>query len=218
MYVFSWEDKMLIRICAFVFFLSALVSSSQISPYFFAKGNFLTSKDEQPVYISFERLSEKSITNQNGEKTSIKVVWLRLHNNTKCAISVLSDGILQDESISYKKAKICNGVVDVVQEGSKESLIYEIVGDTNKIKQSHGHIMTSGYIWVSSGHSLIFNVPQEHLGQKDYIKIYVNYEEEWEWKGDSPIKILGKQHLIPFYGADLPFENKGAIKSPFVPF
>src|SRR5690349_3818024 len=86
-----------------------------------AEGSPLLFPDKPAIYITFEHFDKVPPNNTDKSKQGI---WLRLHNNTRWAISVLDEfGSL---NASYDEIHLCNGNISGLQDGSEAEIIYKI--------------------------------------------------------------------------------------------
>jgi hypothetical protein len=194
----------------FIFLIAVLIpleSFAQIDSDNQKQQGFLISENNPPIYITFERFGEKS--DRYKDKID-KVVWLSLHNNTKCAISFFSIGLISKDGIKpvLKEANVCNGVVQALQDKSEIDIVYNICRSNNSrqiITKKYPHNMFLAKRWLLPGQSIFFRVKKSELAQRFAICIPINYEFEWIWEEGNPIKLNSNQiNQIYFFSRDLP--------------
>jgi hypothetical protein len=140
------------------------------------------------VYLSLERLDK--IVRYDGQVED--AVWLRLNNNTGWAINVNTLGISYAERPQYTHLNLCRHKVIAVSEGSGERPIYFLETKNGERANLYSHVLTAGDIWIASGSSLEFPVPQSHLASNQRLGINYSYQWEWQWNTLEPTHKLGE--------------------------
>ena len=119
------------------------------------------------VYLAFERVGE------NGS------VWLRLHNNTQWAISLLTK---TPGAVLAPLRLISGRTVSALADGSEIAPEYLI---ENVPDPGYGEYWcTITQSWLAPGQSAIFSFPREHL--KFLGRVSVSFKYEWESEGQEP--------------------------------
>jgi len=160
-------------------FLLAVVALAQGRPGAIAKVR--PNKDKPTVYLTYER-SGSRIPLSNGE--SEKGIWLRLHNNTKWKLILRVAGVPHQ---SYGDAVVFYEVERI--EGSG----FIPIG-----YRSHA----ASIIRLKPGNSILFSLPQEHLGKGLAVRVRYNYE--WELGEDEFFPVNEPYHSVTFAASDLP--------------
>lgn len=138
-------------------------------------------KDRPTVYISYERTGSRvPLRKEEGDRG----IWLRLRNNTRWKLVLRVGGV---PNPSYGNAIVFYEVQRI--EGS---------GFTPAGYSSH----VASVIQLKAGSSIIFSVPQEHLGEGLMIKVRYNYE--WELRGGKTVPAREPYHTVSFAASDLP--------------
>lgn len=148
----------------------------------------LVRKDRPSVYVEFER-SGRALPLFEGEKEDR--IWLRLQNNTKWTIEFCS--------FSVKEQYGSAGVVYEVKRQRSSSFQTEA-----KTPQGYSTGDTCTAYHLSSGKSLVFSVPREHLRTNLYLEI--EFWPEWENKDNE----LGSfpQSYVSFSNHELPINER----------
>lgn len=165
---------MIRKVLATILFFGSLAVSCSAQQ----ASDVLIDSTKPTVYLAFERVGE------NGR------VWLRLHNNTQWAISLLTEtpGAVLDPF------RLTNGrTVSALADGSEISPEYLI---ENVPDPGYGEYWcTITRSWLAPGRSTIFSFPREHL--KFVGRVSVSFKYEWESEGQEP------EHRVRFNETDL---------------
>lgn len=174
--------------------------------------------DKPSLYITFEqvnnptptstRLASASGTSEqphHERRKNEKVIWLRLHNNTRWAINFPTDSLYLGTAIS--PIKLCDGrPVLGLRNGIKIDIRYEL--DFARTRQKAISELPSlnrsdvfSASWLPSGGSILFSVPREEL--IDDLMVYVPFKYEWEY-GERAFRTDEPEHRICFRASDLP--------------
>jgi hypothetical protein len=203
----------------FVALILALQTSTQpvVSPM--TKKDVLVSKEKPTVYLTFEKAGPRSAV---YAAESDQGVWLRLHNNTKWAINIATLStyavgektkllhLIDGRSVFGLREGVeispCHGVEVVdryesrkMPDGSVHINENVNVPDPPVGYNRGGHV--SGSAWLSSGHSVIFSVPKEHLAKR--LAIFASFRYEWE-TAERDYGAKEPEHRVYFRAADLP--------------
>ena len=143
----------------------------------------LLNKTKPSVYLSFVKYGklEPWYEGLSGER-----VWLRLHNNTRWEIVFDASGVADEEQ-------------------GEASLYYDVVKDNcNEIHPDKYPCRVCSRSPLSSGESLLFSVPREHLPDKGQLRIHFAFD----WQEDLKV-ITGEEidNIVTFYSSDLPKET-----------
>jgi hypothetical protein len=163
------------------------------------------------IYISFEkfgkaidpmseRMAEGGDSARSKEKG--KDVWLRLHNNSKFAISFRTDSLYVGKRVLVYQSSDGSKILSLV-DGAEVSLRYEIQ-DKDGCGIAYGSDM-SWKSWLAPGRSVLFSVRREHLSNGRMI--YVDFNYDWE-KGDIYSNNLAPVHRSEYYGYRLESDAK----------
>lgn len=142
-------------------------------------------KDRPTVYITYER-SGPRVPLSNGEGD--RGIWLSLHNNTKWKLILRVGGV---PSPSYGDAVVLYEVERT--EGSG----FIPIG-----YRSH----VASVIKLKAGDSIVFSLPQEHLGKG--LALRVRYMYEWELRKDDSLSANEPYHSVTFASSDLPMHRR----------
>lgn len=205
-----------IFLCVVLFCGFALVVPAQQQRPSITKADVILSKDKPTVYVSFERAGERKPV-YAGE--SNQGIWLRLHNNTRWAISFCTESLYVGTKITPLRLSDGRGALGL-REGVEISPCYEVeaVRSYESVRTSDGgwHIEkpvnvptvpvgTRGHVfstsWLPSGRAVIFSIPREHLAK--YLAIYVSFAYEWE-TAERDYGNKEPEHRVYFRAADLP--------------
>jgi hypothetical protein len=141
-------------------------------------------KDRPTVYITYERSGPRVPLNDGeGERG----IWLRLHNNTKWKLILRVGGV---PNPSYGDAVVFYEVERT--EGSG----FIPIG-----YRSH----VASVIKLKAGDSILFSLPEEHLGKGLALKVRYNYE--WELRKDDSLSANEPSHSVTFASSDLPMDH-----------
>jgi hypothetical protein len=160
---------------------------------FLLTGLVLTAHAQQPdaipldvskptIYLTFERF---------GENDSL---WLRLHNNTRWAISFRTENRYVRASVTPLKlndGRLVLGLADNLEIVPE----YFIEHATDRVTTNGKYWCTALTSWLPSGRSVVFSFPRKNL--KSWEQIYVTFTYEWE-RGD-----YDPEHKVRFHGFDL---------------
>ncbi len=138
------------------------------------------------VYIEHEQFAAPS--NATGQAP----VWLRLHNNTRWAVSIRTESLYVGDNVQPLRLMNGKGVL-AIRSGITVSPCYaveEIPGESSSTT-SHsineepyrrlrlGNACTVGSTsWIPSGGTIRFHIPSEHLSLGR--RISIDFEYEWE--------------------------------------
>jgi hypothetical protein len=196
------------------------------------KENILFSKGKPTIYITFEstnRLGPSStkliaIDNANEEpqkpvssEGGIQIVRLRLHNNTRWAISFSTDSLYIGPKATPLRLSDGRGALGL-RDGIEVNIRYGIEPElglepvkapdssinTRPIEVKPPVINRSDMLstsWLPSGRSVIFIVPREHLAKN--LRVYVSFTYEWE-TAEHDYGNKEPEHRVYFRAADLP--------------
>ena len=129
-------------------------------------------KNEDSAYIEFDRVEEIK-----KDKKAMKLVWLRLRNNTTCEIELLSSG--------GSPLQIADGKLTTdVEEGAPVSVHYEV--ETDKGRKPAYYKDNFFVFRIRPGYSFTFSIPEDHI--KTSYEIIVPFRYVWEEKGDIIIQ------------------------------
>ena len=163
------------------------------------------------IYISFEKLgkaidpmaehlAEAGESARSKEKG--KDVWLRLHNNSKFAISFRTDSMYLGKRASIYQFPDGSKVLSLV-DGAEVSIQYQIAEkDGCQVRYGSHNAFIS---WLAPGRSILFSVRREYLSNDRMIRVDFNYD--WE-KGDRYSNNLVPVHRSEYYGYRLEQDMK----------
>ncbi|MGH9968909.1 MAG: hypothetical protein ACREBG_14070 [Pyrinomonadaceae bacterium] len=132
------------------------------------------------VYLTFERFGENDF------------VWLRLHNNTRWAISFLTEDLYEGVNVTpltLSDGRQVSGLVDDL-EISPEYFVEQI---TDRVTTHGRYWCTASTSWLPAARSVVFSFSRKDL--KEWDQIYITFVYEWEI-GSNP------EHRVKFYGRD----------------
>lgn len=180
------------------------------------KADVVVSKDKPTLYISYERAGERRPV-YVGE--SDQGIWLRLHNNTRWAITFCTESLYIGAKITPLRLSDGRGILGL-RESVEISPCYEVeaVRAYESVRTSDGglHIekpvpapkppvVPRGHVssasWLPSGRSVVFSIPREHLAK--YLAIYVSFTYEWE-TAERDYGTREPEHRVYFRASDLP--------------
>ena len=133
------------------------------------------------VYLTFERFGE----NDFG--------WLRLHNNTRWAISFQTQEHYVRSNVTplaLNDGRQVSGLAD----GLEITPEYFIERVTDGVTSSGRYWCTASTSWLPSARSVVFSFPRKDL--KEWDQIYIRFVYEWE-NGGNP------EHRVTFYERNL---------------
>jgi hypothetical protein len=134
------------------------------------------------IYLTFERFRENDS------------VLLRLHNNTRWAISFRTMNRYTGESVQsliLNDGRQVSGLVDGLQIIPE----YFIEDASDRVIIKGQYWCTSSLSWLPPGSSIVFSFPRKEL--KPWGQIYVEFTYEWECGDYDP------EHRVRFRGFDL---------------
>ena len=189
--------------------------------------------NQPTLYISFEEVNEGPPTSrlasasagEPAEKLQQQqpkergkhgeFIWLRLHNNTRWAISVPTDSLYVGPVIS--PITLCAGrSVLAIRDGRKINARYELALPTRPDSADKNLPIlirsdVSSTTWLPPGGSVLFSVPREHLS-KGSSGIYVPYQYEWEYVDRTFTSTNEPEHRVYFRTFNLPTELQSRIQ------
>jgi len=133
------------------------------------------------VYLTFERFGE----NDFG--------WLRLHNNTRWAISFRTQDLyvgLNVTPLMLSDGRQVSGLAD----GLEIAPEYFIERVTDGVTSYGRYWCTASTSWLPSARSVVFSFPRKDL--KEWDEVYIKFVYEWE-NGLNP------EHRVKFYERNL---------------
>jgi len=171
------------------------------------------SKRSPSVYITFEGFGNavdpaktKMLEDGNAVKQLRKdrqehlneAVWLRLHNNTRWAITFSSNSFYSGpRTIIYSLSDGSRAFG--LGEGMKIDLQYSIEeADGKRLEYSGDQSFGS---LLPPGRSIVFSVLREHLSNGR--SVYVSFKFEWE-RLEKGVTVRGPEHRMYFRASDLP--------------
>jgi hypothetical protein len=135
------------------------------------------------VYLTLERLGD------DGN------VWLRLHNNTRWAISFRTrdayGGVSDVTPLSLGDGRQLKGLVN----GLVVLPEYFIEHAPEAPGIGGRYWCYSSASWLPSGRAVLFSFPRKEL--REWERLYLTYTYEWEHDENEP------EHKVKFYGSDL---------------
>lgn len=153
------------------------------------------------IYLSFERLDK--IARYNGKLED--AVWLRLNNNTGWAVNIGTLGVSYAEHPQYTHLYLCGRKETAIGNGAQESPLYFLETKDGQRVNIYVHILTAADVWLASGTSLVFLVPQSELASNKRLNINYSYQWEWQWSTDRPTQKVGEPlHTVYFELEALP--------------
>lgn len=144
------------------------------------------------IYIKYERAGVDKLERKVKDEEK---VWLRLHNNTSCAIFIPTDQAIV--------TKLPDGqITGDLQESADVIMGFEIQ-DRERKKSPR-----PAYKWgdltnisrLPAGRSVVFGVPLSYFKKKFNIVVPFKYE----WELNSPLGGGRLVHRVYFYSGDLP--------------
>jgi hypothetical protein len=133
------------------------------------------------VYLTFERFGENDIG------------WLRLHNNTRWAISFRTQDLYVGPNVTpltLDDGRQVSGLAD----GFEIAPEYFIERVTDGVTSSGRYWCTASTSWLPSARSVVFSFPRNDL--KEWDEIYIKFVYEWE-NGLNP------EHRVKFYEGNI---------------
>jgi hypothetical protein len=173
-------------------------------------------KDKPTVYITFENFGERE-SDEPGE--SDKIVYLRLHNNTRWSLVLQAHGASGKSLTTGKEEEVgmfygveevqkssFGDIPDIPSRSRMESQLTdeEIKASQEASKYEYCDVPPSSFchfcsvIQLPPGKSLLFSLPRETLCGN--LITYISYQYDWEndWGfGSEP------EHRVYFYGSEL---------------
>jgi hypothetical protein len=165
------------------------------------------------IYLSFEKFGEAidplaEREAEAGESSRSKKkgrdVWLRLHNNSKFAISFRTDSLYLGKRVSTYQFSDGSKILSLVND-AEVSMQYNV---EEKDGRAVPHNLDSSWTsWLAPGRSVLFSVRRDHLSNGRMI--YVDFNYDWE-KGDVYSNNLAPVHRSEYYGYRLESDAKDA--------
>ena len=142
-----------------------------------SSNNVLVEQDKPSIYITFESSGKGKPINSGG---SGDYILLRLHNNSRWAITTYAGSSIQLNDKSFSSMSHCGRTLSVLREGTEIDADYYVRSNAEEIKAPIilRHDSLAGEVWLASGSSLLFRIPREHLAK--YLNVYVPFKYEWE--------------------------------------
>ena len=154
-----------------------------------ADGCSAIDKSKPPQFISFERADERALQRRGASR---RRVWLRLHNNTSCAIVVPTGSTQLSRPLG-------GGLTFDLQQDAEVFVDYEIQ-DRRRSKAPQPSGYGGDEIIISRlppGRSVLFSIDSTHL--KKGLDIVVSFRFEWE--GDVSLRSGAVLHRVRFQDA-----------------
>jgi hypothetical protein len=143
----------------------------------------LLDRNKPSIYLTFERRGQR--TPRNPDESS-EGIWLRLHNNTRWAISTYAGSGVSLSKTSFAPLLLFNkrqpGLLDGVEIDAGYYVDADLQSNISPPKLLR-HDSLASEVWLPSGRTLIFSVPREHLGK--YLSISVPFQYQWERRPDA---------------------------------
>jgi hypothetical protein len=121
-------------------------------------------------------------------------VWLRLHNDTKWAISFRTEQPYDGAgatAFALGDGRVVYGLADNLEVAPE----YFIEHATDRVTTVGRGWCTSVASWLPPGRSVLFSFPRESI--KPWEQLYVRFTYEWEQSENEP------EHQVKFYGSSL---------------
>jgi hypothetical protein len=208
--------KLLFAIFCFCGF--GLELSGQTAKQCIKRADILVEPDKPTVYITYERAGQFSkapgrlaATDPSDEEKlkgeSIKGVWLRLHNNTRWAISFPTESLYLGGTKTVP-LRLCNGSGALaLRDGIEVNARYEIdilPGHENVTRpRVANRIDVFSDSWLGPSCSIVFVVPREYL--KEPLAICLPFHYEWEMEKEQ-LRSGEPEHRIYFHSWNLPVD------------
>ena len=157
------------------------------------------------VFVAFDRFDTIAL-HPSGARP---VIWFRLHNKTKWALSVCIYPIRTwDGPYELKQFSLPNGRrISAQADGGIEDLIYNLAesAEGNRFPE-YQHLFDIGTAWLPPGHSAQFFVDRGKFVNGTTLKLDFNYEWEWRWHHKQPIALEpgGVKHTVRYRYRQLP--------------
>lgn len=195
-----------------------LLALAQNKELCLTKPDVVIAKDKPTVYIDFDRVEGAASDKQQPNQKTL--VWLRLRNNTRWAISFPTERSYLGLSKAYLIC-LCDGrQLFGLRDGIEVDVAYQLEAEDGeeymsknnkqalrKITPPHLPSISRGGIsatsWLPSGSSIIFRVPREHLAK--YLEVYIPFHYEWETEEKSN-ESIELSHRVYFRANDMPNE------------
>lgn len=160
---------------------------------------FVIDTSRPSVYIEFERVAKRKPLSDEEVSTG---VWLRLKNNTRVPIQVMTfdPGTEEQETGVMDEVVQVNSTVGFGPSGNQAtSITFEAAGSPKGYSFDVGSVAVIG-----SGKSLPFSVPLNHIGPSWYLRV--------RFELDLPPTKAGRQpySFVEFSWADVPAKDHGA--------
>lgn len=181
------------------------------APRALSDNDFRISADKPPIYLTFERRGRgidrlNSRMLETGEKTVSKQtgsdVWLRLHNNSRWAVSFATwSAYFSPVAPTY--SLMSGDRVYVLGDGTEVNAKYQAVEQDGRIVAYGGDME---YVsWLPPGRSILFSVSSSHLSRGRSVYLYFNYE--WE-RAHSYSYNLAPEHRVMYWSYRLKNDEK----------
>jgi hypothetical protein len=193
--------------------ISPLGATAQHSKSRSPRQDIRISRRSPTVYITFERFGKAvdpaetrmletgdpdKQSRENRRESLNEVVWLRLHNNTRWAITFSSNSFYSGaRTVLYSLSDGSRAFG--LGEGMEISLQYDIEEADGRNLQ-YGVDKSFGSL-LPPGRSIVFSVLREHLSSGR--SVYVPFKYEWE-RLEKGLPDHGPEHRIYFRSSDLP--------------
>lgn len=181
-----------------------------------SKGDILFTKARPTIYITFEGTGTVTPTatklaadttgqeaHEEKAKNGIRILRLRLHNNTRWAISFSTDSLYIGPNITPWRLGDGRPALGL-RDGIQVNVQYQIEPERGA-KVVEAPVINRGDVsstsWLPPGRSIIFNVPREHLNKN--LRLYVSFAYEWE-TAEHDYGTKEPEHRVYFRASDLP--------------
>lgn len=168
-------------------------------------GCFITSAaaaQQNPVLIDESRPSVCLQYDHEGERKSnypgegSKRLWLRIHNNTRGAISVPTHSLYLGTKVVPLRLMSGKGVL-AIREGIEIAALYAVEQESetgfSRLPVNWGDV--SAVAWIASGGTVLMSVPKAELVKGRRVALSFSYE--WESEGSSI------SHQAYFYASEV---------------
>jgi len=155
------------------------------------------------VYLQYDHEAERQPVHPGEGRTGI---WLRIHNNTRGAISIPTEGLyigLKVAPLTLMSGKGVLGIRDGIEITPLYSVEQERETGFDKLPVTwHGDVYATS--WVRSGGTVLMSLPKDDLVKERRVVLPFSYE--WESEGDAIA------HEAFFYAREVP--PQGITASP----
>jgi hypothetical protein len=169
-----------------------------------AGNSMLLDTNHPSVYLQYDREAERQPVHPGEGRTGI---WLRIHNNTRGAISIPTEGLYigpKVASLTLISGKGVLGIRDGVEIAPLFSLEEDHETGYDKLPLAwHGDVYSTS--WVPSGGTVLMSLPKDDLVNGRRVALPFSYE--WESEGD------GIKHEAFFYAREVPPQTGAASGS-----